>query len=331
MRETSIATPPAIAATPRISPTSVGQPQHARARRRAAPRTRPAGRRTARRAPAPAAAGAAEARSARPGGRGSAPRAAPAAARRRRRRPSTTLRPFSASKAATMPAHSASSSRSRRTAARSAAPARRRSLVGVGAGPSAPAGTCSSTTRAGLGAAGPVDEQPVRRRAGQAHRARVGLDVGRRLQVGGDARRRAAGRAGARRSGDRRRATGSRARRPGRCPVVPGAPVTSPPPRDSPRPAARARAPGSSRPSRRRSPGRRCRGSPRGSCPRSTTSVVSVLEMPSSSTWRVDRLDDVVLGAVEDDAPASVTRARSARVAAHSERSCIIARVGSLG
>ena len=180
---------------------------------------------------------------------------------------SPTGRPCSASKADTIRAHSASSSISRSIRADGGRPGQR------GRGLVARVGQLRGVLvddHAGLRPAGAVDEQPVRRRAGEEHRAGVLAHVGRRLEVGGDARPPAARRAGARPPAGRRRAAGSRGWRPARCR---GAAAPARGHRDSaggvsaaaacpePRPAR-----GSSPPSPRRSPGRRCRGWPRGSC-----------------------------------------------------------------
>ena len=169
----------------------------------------------------------------------------------------TTGRPCSASNAATIRAHSASSSRSGRTAARSGAGPRRRSpsLRAVGLG------RCVLVHQvAGLHPAGPVDEEPVERRAGQEDGARVRADVRRRLEVGGDA-----GRVQDVEQvlADPRVDVAQRAPEGSVQAVV--AAAAAPVARSS-APRGRARAPGSTRPSPRRSSVRRCRGWPRGSC-----------------------------------------------------------------
>ena len=132
---------------------------------------------------------------------------------------------------------------------------------------------------AGLHPAGPVDEEPVQRRAGQEDGARVRADVGRRLQVGGDAGRvqdveqvlatpRVEVASGLQRGASRPLSRRPRPRRS----LIP--------------PRGRERAPGSTRRSPRRSSVRRCRAWPRGSCRGAATSVVSVLPMPASSDVR---------------------------------------------
>ena len=325
IRDTSIADAAGDRGDPEHQPEVGGQAQQPRGADEQHAGERPAAPRTATRARERAAAAARAARSARPAGRAPAARAAAGVARRRGSS-ATTAPPVLGLEGRDDP---------RPLGVLVEVPAARRpARRGRGRGAVGPRprrrGACWSTSGAGLGPPGAVDEQPVRRRARQEDRAGVRADVGRRLQVGGDA-------GGLQHVeqvlADPRVDVAQRAPEDGVQPVVAARPrraVTALRRRCLGAAAGRSRARGSSRPTRRRSSGRRCPGWPRGSCRSRTTSVVSVLEMPASSTslltgsttWS-SRLWKTITG--------TVTRGRSARVAAHSGRSCIIARVGSLG
>ena len=159
--------------------------------------------------------------------------------------------------------------------------------------------------RAGLAAAGAVDEQPVRRRAGEVDGPRVGRDGGRGLQVGGDP---GSAKHVEQVLADPRVDVAHRAPQRGVQPVVAPAPA---PPRRSPR-LRRGDC------SRRRNlaPGGARRGSRRRSRSKISRGVVvergHVVAVGEHDLGRVgardageqqraaDRLDDVVLGAAED-------------------------------